>query len=61
MKTKEEKRIEALERQEKYEKLSPQQKIEKLDAKLGEGKGAVKEREKLKRLQQQKSSKKKTK
>ena len=60
MKTKSDKRTEALERQDAYKERSPEQQLEFLDKKLGEGKGAVKEREKLKRLQQRKSKKEKS-
>ncbi len=47
MKTKADKQNQAIERQESYGKLTPQQKIDKLDAKLGKGEGARKERMKL--------------
>jgi len=47
MKTKAEKREEALERQEGFKKLSPKQKLLKLDLIYGDGKGAIKERKKL--------------
>lgn len=40
----------ALERQEAYSKLTPQQKLKKLDAKLGSGVGAIRERAKLHKL-----------
>ena len=38
---------EALERQEFYKALTPEEKIVRLDKKLGKGKGAKKQREKL--------------
>ena len=43
-------REEALERQEAYAKLTPHQKLKKLDAKLGPGVGAVRERARLQQL-----------
>ena len=43
-------REEALERQEAYAKLTPHQKLKKLDAKLGPGVGAVRERARLHQL-----------
>jgi hypothetical protein len=43
-------REEAVARQEVYKKLSPAQKLARLDAKLGDGQGAIKERVKLQRV-----------
>jgi hypothetical protein len=50
MKTKEQKRVDALMRQEAYGKLTAKQKLEKLDAKLGVDIGATKERKRLDEL-----------
>lgn len=47
MKTKEQKKTEAAERQAEYDKLTPEEKIAKLDKKFGNGKGANKERARL--------------
>ena len=47
MKTKEQKKQEAKERQEKYNQLTPRQKLEYLDKKYGKDQGATKERIKL--------------
>lgn len=47
MKSKDQKKEEALLRQEEYKKLTPQQKVLKLDLALGGGNGAKKERKKL--------------
>ena len=47
---KEEKRIEAEERNSYYAGLSPQEKLARLNQRLGKGKGAKKERAKLKAL-----------
>ena len=44
------KREEAQERQAAYSKLTPQQKIAALDARLGKGVGAVKQRARLQEL-----------
>jgi len=49
MKNVEQKRAEAALRQEEYDKLTTKQKIAKLDAKLGTGRGAVKQRKKLRK------------
>lgn len=51
MKTSEQKKKEALERQAEYNKLTPAQKLLKLDITFGEGKGAKNERAKLLLLQ----------
>lgn len=45
---------EAVLRQETYDELTPKQKLAKLDARLGEGVGARKERVRLKRQMEQK-------
>lgn len=50
MKTKEDKHTEAREREAAHEELSPVQRIAKLDAKLGPGVGAKKERARLMKL-----------
>lgn len=47
MKLKSEKRVEAEKRQEAYDGLSITEKVDKLDAKLGKGFGANKQRNKL--------------
>lgn len=47
MKSKDQRKKEALERQEEYNSMTIAQKILKLDLKFGEGKGAVKQRAKL--------------
>jgi hypothetical protein len=47
MKTKDVKRIEAETRQENWASLSAQQKLDALDKRLGVGRGAVEQREKL--------------
>ena len=47
MKNKEDRRKDAMERQEEYNKMTPQQKVLKLDLKLGGGLGAKRERKKL--------------
>jgi len=50
MKSKQEKRQEAIKRQEEYEKLTPKQKLLRLDLQVGD-KGADKQRAKLKDLE----------
>lgn len=50
MKSKQEKRQEAIKRQEDYEKLTPKQKLLQLDLQVGD-KGAAKQRAKLKDLE----------
>lgn len=47
MKSKDLKKVEAVERQKIYDKLTGSQKITKLDLKYGKGFGAIKERAKL--------------
>ena len=44
---KEQRRKEAIERQEAHDKLTVQQKLDRLDAKFGAGKGAARERARL--------------
>lgn len=46
----EQKRLEAQVRQEEYSKLTPKQKLDRLDARLGPGVGAKKERARLEAL-----------
>lgn len=48
-KSKEQKRIEAKQRQTAYDNLSPAEKLRRLDEKFGKGVGAKKERAKLMR------------
>lgn len=50
MKSKQEKKQEAIKRQEEYEKLTPKQKVLRLDLQVGD-KGAKKQRAKLKDLE----------
>lgn len=44
MKTVEQKRVEAVERNQKWSRLSAREKLESLDARLGKGQGAAKQR-----------------
>ena len=62
MKIKQQKREDAIKRNELWNKLTPQQKIQQLDQKFGIGIGAKKQRTKLqKQIEEQKEEKKQTK
>ena len=50
MKSKEQKRLEAAERDSLYNSLSTTEKLKKLDTKLGTGQGATKQRKRLANL-----------
>lgn len=58
MKTKQEKRQEAVERQAEYDKLTIRQKIKRLDEQFGTGQGAEKQRLRLEKLKAEKKAEK---